>query len=88
MAETVHDVDSMYEHLQKQAEAEQSMLKGAAIFAILCVAVLVVLFLNHISWRKHSMGKVRVPSTHYRNTFSTALPLTAYIIILLLHHFL
>jgi hypothetical protein len=60
MAEAVRDASAMFEHLQKQAEAEQSMLKGAAVFAFLCVVVLLVLFLNHISWRKHSMEKVNL----------------------------
>jgi flagellar biosynthesis/type III secretory pathway M-ring protein FliF/YscJ len=62
MSEAVRDVNAMFEHLQKQAEAEQSMMKGAIVFAILCVVVLLVLFMNHSSWRKHSMGRVSAVS--------------------------
>lgn len=58
MGEFVRDANVMMEHLQKQAEAEKSMLTGAVVFAILCVVVLIVLFMNHASWRKHSIGKV------------------------------
>jgi len=58
MAGVVRDANAMMEHLQKQAEAEKSMMTGAIIFGIVCAVVLVVLFLNHSSWRKYSMGRV------------------------------
>lgn len=58
VTEAVRDANAVMEHLQKQAESEQTMLRGAIVFAVLCVIVLVVLFMNHVSWRKHSMGKV------------------------------
>ena len=58
MTSAVRDPAAVLEHLQKQAEAENKMIMGAIVFAVLCVIVLVVLFLNHSSWRKYSMGKV------------------------------
>jgi len=60
MGEIVRDANVMMEHLQKQAEAQQTMLTGAVVFAFLCVVVLIVLFMNHSSWRQHSMGKVMI----------------------------
>lgn len=57
-SDMVRDADAMLEHLRKQAEAEKSMLTGAVVFGFLCVVVLIVLFMNHASWRKHSLGRV------------------------------
>lgn len=58
MENGIHMMEEELEHLQKRAEAEQGMLRGAVVFAVLVAVVVLLLYFNHMTWRKLASNKV------------------------------